>query len=91
MEDPDPAQRQQRVRLRAEHQALPDTHLIGVDVGLVESIEQYKGVWTERVEAGSHVCKVAEIRAQLHRQRDLGSGPDRTHDVDVALLHERAG
>ena len=45
--------------------------VLEVDIGLVEAVEQHERVGSGQVEPSRHVSEVAEVGAELYRQRDV--------------------
>ena len=86
-----PMQRQSHVGRCAQRQVWRDRHFLQIDVGLIESIKQNEAIHIERVQTGCDVREAAKVRAEFHRERDLGGSSDATNNVDVDVFDSAAG
>ena len=84
-------QRQSHIGRRAQRQVWRDLHFLQIDVGLIESVEQYETVYIERVQTGRHVCQTTEVRTQLYRERDFGGSANTANNVGVDIFDGAAG
>jgi hypothetical protein len=65
----------------------PDLERIEINVGLIEAIEQDKGVGAGCIEPPRHVGHVAEEGAELYRDGNCDHRLHSAENIDVLLLH----
>ena len=91
VQNSNPVQSQAHIGRHTKRQIWRDLHLREIDVRLVKSIEQNQAVRAERIETLRHICEIAKVWAELHRQRDFGSRSDGSNSIDVCFFDCTAG
>ena len=86
VEDADPAQRQAQLRRVAQVEGGGDLQGLGVDVGLVEAVEQHQPVGAGVDQLHGQVAEGGVEGAELDRQRDLELVTHRAHQGGAACL-----
>ena len=85
-EPADPGAGQRRLRRGRQPEAAADRKRLGVDVGLQEPVEHGQAGRASVVEHDCHLAERAEVRRQLHRDRDGDDRLDRGEDLGVAAF-----
>ena len=71
---------------RATWQARAAAHAARVDVWVQEAVEQHEAVGACRVQSHRHLAGGAEVRAELHRNREGHHRLDLANDLDMSVL-----
>ena len=71
---------------RLKVQAGRDFHVFDIEIGLVEAVEEHNCVGASFVEAHAHICRGAEKRRKLHRERNANAALQVADQVDISLV-----